>query len=208
MNKNKSVLTTKLLQNWWIDAFLGISSVLAILSSLYFLAFPIGGYQGGRNPNYQIIVFFNRNTWDFIHTWSGVGMIIVALWHIIIHWKWIMGTTKRIWQLIAGKSKGFGMRLTYNIILDAVIGVSFLICAISGVIFLFFPGYNHTEQIMMFDTVTWDLIHTWSGVLMTMAAILHFVFHWKWVVNITKKMLTRKPTLRSQTVLTTNLDQL
>ncbi|MDT8382517.1 MAG: hypothetical protein RQ728_09740 [Brevefilum sp.] len=42
--KNKSNLTPKLRQNWWIDAILGLSAVIAILSSLYFLAFPVGGY--------------------------------------------------------------------------------------------------------------------------------------------------------------------
>lgn len=207
MNKNKSVLTTKLRQNWWIDAVLGISSIIAILSSLYFLAFPIGGYQGGRNPYYLKVVIFDRTTWDLIHTWSGVGMIIIALWHLIIHWNWIVGTAKRILKLFGDRSKGLGIRLTYNIILDAVVGVSFLICALSGVIFLFFPGSSHTQQIIVFDTVTWDLIHTWSGVLMTITAILHFVFHWKWVVNITRKMLTRNLALRSHPVLTSNPDQ-
>jgi hypothetical protein len=207
MNKIKPSLTPKLRQNWWIDALLGLSAILAVLSSLYFLAFPVGGYQGGRNPYYQLVVVFSRHTWDLIHTWSGVGMIMIALWHIVIHWGWIMGTAKRVWQMISGKGKGFGMRLIYNILLDVAVAVSFLICAISGIYFLFFPNSGQTGQFLVFDKTAWDLIHTWSGVIMTITAILHFVLHWKWVVNITKKMLGRRQVLPPQALLTSELDQ-
>ena len=135
--KNKSKLTPKLRQNWWIDVILGLSAVIAILSSLYFLAYPVGGYQGGRNPYYNIRVIFDRHTWDMLHTWTGVLMIMAALLHIIIHWSWITGTANRTWQVITRKRKSFAPRLTYNIFLDALIGISFLICAVSGIFFLF-----------------------------------------------------------------------
>lgn len=207
LNRNKSSLTPKLRQNWWIDALLGMTAILAVLSSLYFLAFPIGGYQGGRNPYYLKVVVFSRHTWDLIHTWSGVGMIMIALWHIVIHWGWIMGTAKRVWQAIAGKGKGFAMHLTYNILLDVIVAVSFMICAVSGIYFLVFPNSGQIGQFFMFDKTAWDLIHTWSGVVMTITAILHFVLHWKWVVNIIKKMLGRHQILPQHAGLSSDMDQ-
>jgi len=191
MIKNKSSLTPKLRQNWWIDAILALGTVVAIVSSLYFLAFPIGGYQGGRNFYYDFTVIFSRQTWDIIHTWSGVAMVMAALIHILMHWGWITGTLNRTWQVILKKRKGFGMRLTYNIVLDATIAVSFLICAVSGVYFMFFVESGPTSNVFVFSKLTWDLIHTWSGVIMTITAVLHFVLHWKWITNITKKMLAQ-----------------
>ena len=190
--RRKSNLTPKLRQNWWIDAVLGISALIAILSSIYFLIYPDGGYQGGRNPYYDIRMIFDRHTWDLLHTWSGILMIMAALLHIVIHWGWITGTAKRTWQVIIGKRNGFGARLTYNIILDAVIAIGFLICAISSIVFLIYPDGGQSTQTIFISRNSWDLLHTWSGVVMTIAAILHFSLHWKWVVNITEKLIGKK----------------
>ena len=190
--RRKSNLTPKLRQNWWIDAVLGISALIAILSSIYFLIYPDGGYQGGRNPYYDIRLIFDRYTWDLLHTWSGILMIMVALLHIVIHWGWITGTAKRTWQVVIGKRNGFGARLTYNIILDAVIAIGFLICAISSIVFLIYPEGGRSAQTVLISRNSWDLLHTWSGVVMTIAAILHFSLHWKWVVNITGKLVGKK----------------
>ncbi len=43
-----------------------------------------------------------------------------------------------------------------------------------------------------FQQRTWDVIHTWSGVLMVLAALLHFVIHWRWAVNVTERYFMRK----------------
>ncbi|MFN2303798.1 MAG: DUF4405 domain-containing protein, partial [Anaerolineales bacterium] len=67
---------------------------------------------------------------------------------------------------------------------------SFLICSFSSVYFLIYPDSGPLSPILIFNKTTWDLIHTWSGVLMTVTAILHLALHWKWVTNITKKMFT------------------
>lgn len=192
MKKNKSALNPRLRQNWWIDTLLGINALLTLTSSLYFLTFPIGGYQGGRNPYYNLVILFNRQTWDLLHTWSGAAMIFTALIHILIHWGWITGTIARSWQVITGKRQVFGSRLTYNILLDLLIGISFVICAISGMMFMFFPASGAQGTMPVFNKTIWDLVHTWSGVIMAMAALLHFLLHWKWIVNITGKILFGK----------------
>jgi len=199
--RRKSSLTPKLRQNWWIDAVLGISAVIAVLSSIYFLAYPVGGYQGGRNPYYNIRIIFDRHTWDMLHTWTGILMIISALLHVIIHWSWITGTANRTWQVITGKRQLFGPRLTYNIILDALIGISFVICAVSGIFFMYYPHGGQNTQTFLFSRYTWDMLHTWSGVVLTIAAILHFTLHWKWVVNITGKFFRKRQAVVLETEL-------
>jgi len=190
--RRKSNLTPKLRQNWWIDAVLGVSALVAILSSIYFLIYPVGGYQGGRNPYYNIRLIFDRYTWDLLHTWSGILMIMAALIHIVIHWGWITGTFRRTWKVIVGQRKPFGMRLTYNIVLDGVIAISFLLCAVSSIVFLRYPNGGQFAQTFLFSRYTWDMLHTWSGVVMTIAALLHFSLHWKWIMNITGKLFNKK----------------
>jgi len=207
MKNNKSALTPRLRQNWWIDALLGLTALLALVSSLYFLAFPVGGYQGGRNPYYNLVVVFSRQTWDLIHTWTGAGMIMVALIHIMIHWSWITGSAARSWKVIIGRRPGFGTRLTYNIVLDFMIAASFVLCAISGVVFMFFPASGSEGNLLFLNKSVWDLLHTWSGVLMTIAAILHFVLHWKWITNIARKLLSVKQQKLSKREPSLNLEK-
>ena len=200
MNKTNSSLTPKLRQNWWIDALLGLSALIAILSSLYFLIYPVGGYQGGRNPYYNAVLVFNRSTWDLLHTWSGLGMILAALIHILIHWDWIIGTLGRSLQVILRKRKPFGLRLSYNIILDAIIALSFLVCTLSSFYFLAYPDGGPASPVIFFTKTTWDLIHSWSGVVMTITAVLHFTLHWKWITNITGKMFAKKQVVQPEIV--------
>ena len=191
--KRISSLTPRLRQNWWIDAFLGISAFLALVSSLYFLAFPDGGYRGGRNVFYNIRIIFDRHTWDLLHTYTGALMIFAALLHIIIHWGWITGTIKRTWQVITRQREAFGLRLIYNILLDLGIALGFLVCAVSGVVFMFFSVSGPDGAMPILSKFTWDMLHTWSGIVMSIAAVLHILLHWKWIVNISGKMLARRP---------------
>ena len=85
-------------KNWGIDAVLFSSAVVAALSGIYFLLLPSGGFQGGRNPMYNIQILFARQTWDGLHTWGGVAMIAAAIVHLTIHWSWVVGMARCIWM--------------------------------------------------------------------------------------------------------------
>ena len=74
-------------RRWILDAVLALSAFVVIATSLYFLYLPTG-YQGGRNPYYEISILFARVTWDALHTWGGILMILIALAHVAVHWRW------------------------------------------------------------------------------------------------------------------------
>jgi len=195
------------LRNWWIDAVLFGSALIASLSGLYFLYFPSGGYQGGRNPYYNIQVLFSRHTWDDLHMWGGVVMIAVAMIHLILHWSWVVNMTRRMLKDLTGKNGKMNLRGRLNLLLNVVVGFSFLLTAISGVYFLFVPGgRGAVDPMFLFTRITWDLIHTWAGVTLIAAGVIHFAIHWRWVVNvatsISKKPISREMPTRSQPVLT------
>ena len=46
------------------------------------------------------------------------------------------------------------------------------------------PGWDPN---FLLSRSTWDLIHTWSGVVATVAAVVHFAIHWRWVKNVSRK---------------------
>jgi hypothetical protein len=189
--EKKWLVSSQTRNNWFVNAALFISAVAAALSGIYFLFLPVGGYQGGRNPYYGIVLLFERHAWEDIHTWGGVAMIAIAALHIPLHWRWIVNMTRRALKELTGKGAQMNARGRFNLWLNVVVGASFLLTAISGLYFLLIPNAAHSTSALttwIFSTATWDVIHTWSGTVLILAAVLHFAIHWRWVVKVTAKV--------------------
>jgi len=97
MEVKRTSVSTATLNRWWLFALLSLTGLAILFSSVYFLFFPVG-FQGGRNPDYGTIIVFDREMWDAIHLWSGIGMIIVLVVHIAVHDKWILVIYKRLFR--------------------------------------------------------------------------------------------------------------
>jgi cytochrome b subunit of formate dehydrogenase len=185
----KGTVSKQTRNNWLIDAALFVGALIASVSGIYFLFLPSGGYQGGRNPFYGITILFSRQTWDDLHTWFGVLMIAAAVAHFVIHWNWVKGMAKRMAKSVAGKGARMNRHGIFNVAVDATVAIGFILAAVSGVYFLFAPvGGRSADPFILFSRTTWDLIHTWSGVAMIIAAIIHFAIHWNWVTKVTAKV--------------------
>ena len=189
MQRKRSFVSTQTRNNWLIDTGLFISALAASISGIYFLFLPSNGYQGGRNPWHNIQILFARHTWDDLHTWTGVAMIAIALIHLVIHWKWVTNMTRRMFKELTGRATSMNPRGRLNLVLNLIVAISFLLTAASGIYFLFFPTQGHIAgpQVLLPST-TWDLLHTWAGVILIASAIVHFVIHWRWVVNVSGKV--------------------
>jgi hypothetical protein len=180
--------------NWLVDAAVFLGGIVAVLSGVYFLFLPSGGYQGGRNPAYGITILFDRHSWSDLHTWGGVIMIAAIAVHFVIHWQWVKMMGRRMISAMLSKGARFSKGAKINVAIDALVAASFLVCALSGIYFLFAPsggfqgGQNPGwDPNWLFSRITWDLIHTWSGVVLIVAAVIHFAIHWRWVKNVTQR---------------------
>lgn len=187
---SKQIVSKQTQKNWWVDAILFNSAVVAGLSGIYFLFLPSGGYQGGRNPNFGLNILFQRNSWDDLHTWGGAVMIAIAIIHLAIHWRWVSSMLRWMWNELTGKSGYMNTRGRLNLLLNIMVAISFLLTAISGVYFMFVPSWQWTsDPMILFNRTTWDLIHTWAGIVLIATAVIHFAIHWRWVTNVTIKMM-------------------
>ena len=199
----KRVFSKRTRNNIILDMALLVGGLISVLSGIYFLFLPIGGYQGGRNALYGIIIFFERHTWGDVHTWSSVAIIALAALHVPLHWQWIVKMTRTGFRTLFGKSK-LNNNSQFNLFINVLIGFSGLICGLSGLYFLFLPA----TPTWIFTPLVWDLIHTWSGVVMTAVGILHFGIHWNWVVKVLgkygKALLAPNPARRAKPVLRTS----
>jgi hypothetical protein len=195
MSRSNSI-ASQTRNNWFIDTGLFVGALIASLTGIYFLFLPVGGYQGGRNPMYGIVILFERHTWEDLHLWFGILMIVAAVVHILVHWKWIVSMVRRILYEITHWESRFNNRSRINLLINAAVGISFFVAAISGIYLLFVPGGRTAiaDPEILFSRNTWDLIHTWSGILMINAAVVHFAIHWKWTTKVTQKIfMSLKP---------------
>jgi hypothetical protein len=91
-----------------------------------------------------------------------------------------------------------------NYLLDAVIGLAFALSGVTGIAFLLMgeggyqggrnPGF--ATSLLGLSRGTWSDLHTWASVVMIAGIVLHVVFHWGWIVCVTRNML---PSRRRQT---------
>ena len=97
-----------------------------------------------------------------------------------------------------------------NYIVDVVIGVGFVIAAISALVFLVPLNWidfssSATPTVLGINFGIWQLLHTYGGIVMISGVVVHLLLHQKWIVAMTKKMLPmlkgrkRKATESAQT---------
>jgi len=172
--------------NWLIDAVVFLGGLLAALSGIYFLYLPSGGYRGGRNPAYGIQILFERHTWSDLHLVTGLVMVAAVAVHLAIHWRWVKMMARRVVTALTAGPVGMSRAARLNLVLDAVVALAFLFCAVSGIALLLLPGGRAAAGPgLLSSRVAWDLVHTWSGVALIAAAAVHFAIHWRWVKNVT-----------------------
>lgn len=182
--------------NWLVDTAVFLTALTTMLSGVYFLIFPFGGFDGGRNPWYDVVIVFTRHTWEEIHTWSGLAMAAVVIIHLIMHWRWIVTMTRRVWRMATGVEGGRIARgAQINLAINGWLGISFLVTVLSGLYFFFLPegGYQgglnpNWDPNFLFIRPVWDMLHTWGGINLIIAALLHIYIHWGWLVKVTQKM--------------------
>jgi preprotein translocase subunit SecY len=192
--------------NWLIDFAVFAGGLLAALTGVYFLYLPSGGYRGGLNPAYGVTFLFDWTTWADLHTWAGVLMVAAAVLHFAIHWAWVKTMARRIGRWLVGRGPHMSDGAKLNLAIDMVVALSFLVTAVSGIYFLLAPtggyqgGHNPGwDAAFLFSRTTWDLIHTWAGVTLVSAAVIHFTLHWGWVSKVTGRLarsLWRRPAPR------------
>ncbi len=85
---NRSIL------NYIIDVGLAITFLISAVTGI--IKFP-------ELTKYFRAVYLTipARTLNFLHDWSGIVMTALVLVHIILHWKWIVAMTKKIF----GKKK-------------------------------------------------------------------------------------------------------
>ncbi len=190
---NLKKISTETRKRYLITMSMFMLLIGVAVSSAYFLYVP-GGYQGGRNPRYNMRIVFERDTWGDIHIWTSMMLSVILFLHIFLHTKWIKTVFIQYMQLWKQRVRKGKLLRVINVVDDGLSAVFFIICLFSGLVLLFVPGGRGTAtmEILWVMRENWKIIHTWSGVGMLIGVLLHLIIHWKWMIKVSKKFLAIK----------------
>jgi hypothetical protein len=177
--------------NWWLDITLAVSGLLTSLSGLYLFLIP-GGYQGGRNPYYGIIILFDRTTWEVLHTWAGSVMVLASVLHIALHYRWFINTARNLFRRSTQERTKRSFRYYFLMVINILIAVGFLTGGLSSFYYLVFPGEGAALPTFILTAEVWDFLHTYGGLLMIGASLVHFLLHWRWILKTAVRVFSRK----------------
>ena len=79
-------------------------------------------------------------------------------------------------------------RARLNLVIDAIIGVAFLVTAVTGVVFLLPPPWQQSLLVGL-SFHAWHWLHDWSGAVAAAGVALHLALHWRWVVHTARRWL-------------------
>ena len=168
--------------------FIGVAA-----SSLYFLYVP-GGYQGGRNPRFNMRILFTRETWDAIHLWTSLMLSSILLLHFFLHTEWIKQVFikyVRSWKKSVREKNA--LRIV-NVVDDGLSAIFFVICLLSGLVLFFIPGGRGSDAIR-FLTITREslkVMHTWTGIGMLAGIVVHLAIHWNWIKKVSLRVMIKE----------------
>lgn len=114
-----------------------------------------------------------------LHEWIGLGIGLAFIIHILLHWKWVVEATKRLFKKFPKKAK-------INYILDflMLIGSFFIILSSFSIAktidfsWLGFGVYSYT----------WFQVHVASSFLVLIVIGIHVGLHWQWTINAFRKI--------------------
>lgn len=127
-----------------------------------------------------LIVYEVKATGKTIHEWIGIAIGLIFIVHIILHWKWLVSSTKQFLTRLKTESR-------LNYILDIIIYVGFTTIIYSGI--MISESFLPTFGIKLIQNHYWKEIHFVSVDITLFFTAIHFALHWKWIVNNFKRYI-------------------
>ena len=142
--------------------FMDIGLVMLLLVNLI----TLGGGESGSSPGVELR--------SHLHAISGIGLMLAALAHIILHIPWFRA-------VMSGKVKGRVKLMMYGMVSTFI-----LLAFISG------PAADASVRAARF--------HSLAGSLALVGMVVHIVKHSRWMVSAGKKIITGGQDKASTTV--------
>lgn len=127
-----------------------------------------------------LVAFAPYSTGIPIHEWLGIAVGGVIVVHLLLHWDWIIKTTRNLFNKMPRRKR-------INYILDALLFIDTAIIIFTGLMIseAALPALGFTIAF----TPIYITIHSLSANLAMMIIGLHVALHWKWIVKAIQRFV-------------------
>lgn len=115
-----------------------------------------------------------------VHEWLSLALAAVLVFHIFLHWKWIVTVGAKYFKNLFHVSR-------LKFVVDALLFAAFTAVTMSGVLISrsVLPVLGITVQ----PGGAWRFVHTLSANASLVLVGLHFALNWGWVTGMFKRYL-------------------
>jgi hypothetical protein len=118
-----------------------------------------------------------------IHEWLSLALGAAIVTHLLLHWSWIVQVTRRFFGKVTWSAR-------VNYILNTLLFISFTVIIVTGL--LISEVALPLLGISLEGDRLWQTIHRLASDATVILAGLHVALHWRWIVNATKRLFTRR----------------
>ena len=134
-----------------------------------------------------IIDMNTRFTGIPIHEWLGIAFGIALIYHLLLHWNWMVSITSRLLRKLPS-----GQRLRY--VIDWLLFLDIVILVMTGIwiseVAMGQLGLRFAANFF------WRRLHSQTADLAIWLVAFHLALDWKWILSSTRRYLWRPLTRR------------
>jgi hypothetical protein len=134
--------------NWWVDLIL-----FAVFIATYFL--DLTGVE--------------------LHQWLGVASGVLALYHLMIHWNWVVAVSNRFLSSTSRKAR-------YFFLIDAALLLGFALIVATGL------AVSTWFNFSLGNYSAWLAVHIAVSIGTLSVLVVKLAMHWRWVARMAQKI--------------------
>lgn len=135
-----------------------------------------------------LATFSQEITGQTLHEWLAMALFVGLTTHLVLHWKWVVGITKKIF------SPKLPMKTRVSYVLNMGLFAAFGLIGLSGMMIseVIMPPFGLGN-----GGGLWEDVHEAISNLSMLMVGGHVLLHTKWIVTNTKKLFAGAPKKRS-----------
>jgi len=121
-----------------------------------------------------VLSFFLNLTGLALHQWLGVGIGVLALYHLLAHWSWVKTVTRRF------RKCNSRMHIYYLLDIELLAGLAGII--VTGIVI------SSWLELPLANYLIWRQLHIFVSLFTLGALIVKLGLHWQWIVKFAPRL--------------------
>jgi hypothetical protein len=117
------------------------------------------------------------------HEWLGIGLGVVLLVHVTLHWEWVIRTTRKLLRP--------GGRERFVWLVNLLLLASMTLCVASGILIseVALPQLG----IIVAGSNLWQLLHDTTATVTLILVPVHVALRWRWIAGVARRLVSWRP---------------